>query len=117
MTRDDATKEAMARIRMNVDMYDAEWKQAEDMIMSQEINSPDALELEAPDTGSTEKHWRYGAPEKLTNSLLAMRDCQWIDHPMRQGFDINLRRFLHKHYPEEPLEDDYRLQVSKIQML
>ncbi|KAJ7052426.1 hypothetical protein C8F01DRAFT_1065968 [Mycena amicta] len=103
----DATKEAMARIRMAVNAHDKEQEEelnevAEHVGVSAE--SVRAAEQEPRPT--TDEHWRLGAPGKLEDSRLALRDASWLDEDTRCNFDKKLRAFLRNAVPDEALRPD-----------
>lgn len=101
MTRDDASKEAMARIRMTIDLADEENRKSENFQSNADI-----------EPALNDQHWAFGAPQKLVSSMTAIRNCFWIDEDMRKNFDTKLRSFVRKHFPQEQFDNHYRLTVS-----
>ncbi|KAJ7430758.1 hypothetical protein B0H11DRAFT_2390246, partial [Mycena galericulata] len=104
MTDLDATREAMALIRMTVDQYDAEISQRIADLSARADVSPNDIE-EVPDAPD-EDHWRLGAPQNLVNSRFALKDAVWINDATRRNFHSDLRNFIRNAFPDEPFRED-----------
>lgn len=104
MTDLDATREAMALIRMTVDQYDTEISQRIAELSERADVSPDDIE-EAPDIPG-EDHWRLGSPQNLVNSRFALKDAVWIKDATRRSFHSDLRNFIRNAFPDELLRED-----------
>ncbi|KAJ7665851.1 hypothetical protein DFH06DRAFT_1268156 [Mycena polygramma] len=104
MTELDVIKEAMARIRMTLNRYDAEiTERITELAERTDMNSAD---IEETSDAPNDDHWRLGSPQNLVDSRHAMKDALWINNQTRQTFDSDLRSFLQNTFPEEPLRED-----------
>ncbi|KAJ6474374.1 hypothetical protein C8R45DRAFT_1063502 [Mycena sanguinolenta] len=110
----DATKEAMARIRMAVNEADKQSQNHLESVASH-VNIPvsEAAAAEGGDTQNddTERHWQLGSPESLTDSRFAMRKAGWIDSTAAKDFDAHLRRFLHDAFPDVELGAESKILI------
>ncbi|KAJ7657002.1 hypothetical protein DFH06DRAFT_1410572 [Mycena polygramma] len=104
MTDLDAIREAMARIRMTLNQYDAEISERTSEMAERMDVTPREIQ-EVPDAPN-EDHWRLGSPQNLINSRYAMKETVWIDDTTRQNFHSDLRSFVRNTFPEEPLRED-----------
>ncbi|KAJ6589204.1 hypothetical protein B0H19DRAFT_1103276 [Mycena capillaripes] len=107
VTQVDATKEAMARIRMTVDEYDREVrKRTADVAQHAAVTTESVEAAEKTAICHDAPHWPLGSGEKLIDSRWAMNSVGWIDTKTKNTFDINLRRFLRDTFPDEYIRDD-----------
>ncbi|KAK6971572.1 hypothetical protein R3P38DRAFT_3413228 [Favolaschia claudopus] len=107
VARMDATKEAMARIRMTLDEYDKEEQERIETVAEHAAVPPESVPAaEAPSPEGDAPHWRLGSGGKLLDSKCAMNGIHWIDTKTRDAFDANLRRFLRNTFTDENLRDD-----------
>ncbi|KAJ7220258.1 hypothetical protein GGX14DRAFT_515671 [Mycena pura] len=90
----DATKEAMAKIRITVDAYDKELKEDLDELATHAGVAAASIRTTVEAMMDADEHWRLGAPGKLVDSRFAMRDATWLDQKTRDEFDGKLRTFL-----------------------
>ncbi|KAJ6470755.1 hypothetical protein C8R47DRAFT_1023403 [Mycena vitilis] len=104
MTDLDAIREAMARIRMTLNEYDAEVLDRTSKMAERIDVTPQEIQ-EIPDVPN-EDHWRLGSPQNLVNSRYSMKDTVWIDDTTRQNFHSELRSFVRETFPDEPLRED-----------
>ncbi|KAJ7019138.1 hypothetical protein C8F04DRAFT_1198019 [Mycena alexandri] len=104
MTSSDAVREAMARIRMTLNQYDAEISDRIAALAKRADVSPANIE-EMPDSAE-DNHWRLGAPQNLVDSRYAMKNTPWISDATRNSFTSALRTFIREAFPEEPLRAD-----------
>ncbi|KAF7317548.1 hypothetical protein MKEN_00841700 [Mycena kentingensis (nom. inval.)] len=110
----DATKEAMARIRLIVDMYDKEQAEAADdrakhAAIPPEVDQSVRRELSAQSEG--EEHWRLGARRNLVNSRVALSHAPWIEEDWRRNFDSKLRAFIREVFHDTALRPDGEEQI------
>lgn len=104
MTGLDAIREAMALIRMTLNQYDANISERIVQLAKHVDVSPD--EIRDADTVLDEDHWKLGSSQNLVNSRYAMKGAVWIDDLTRHNFHSDLRSFIRRAFPTEPLRDD-----------
>ncbi|KAJ7274786.1 hypothetical protein C8J57DRAFT_1592115, partial [Mycena rebaudengoi] len=97
-------REAMARIRMTLNQYDAEISERIAELAERAALSPNDIKdiQDAPD----KNHWRLGSPQNLVSSRFAMKDTTWINDLTRKNFHCDLRSFIQSTFPNEPLRED-----------
>ncbi|KAJ7645259.1 hypothetical protein DFH06DRAFT_1426092, partial [Mycena polygramma] len=90
MTDLDAIREAMARIRMTLNQYDAEISERTSEMAERMDVTPREIQ-EVPDAPN-EDHWRLGSPQNLINSRCAMKETE----PLREDGEeiITVRSFM-----------------------
>ncbi|KAJ7076600.1 hypothetical protein C8R43DRAFT_1177915 [Mycena crocata] len=96
MNRIDETQEAIARIRMAIDKFD---KQCEE---DEREDEPD-LEESSNTSALTSASWRFGAPDRLTNSRAFGDLLNSAGNPVKD-FDSMLRDFISEHFPGEQIQ-------------
>ncbi|KAJ6499836.1 hypothetical protein DFH09DRAFT_1336383 [Mycena vulgaris] len=104
MTRLDATREGMARIRMTLNQYDAEISERIEALAKRADVSPANIQ-DMPDSLDKD-HWRLGAPQNLVDVRSAMKNTTWINDSMRNNFTYTLRTFIRDTFPDELLRAD-----------
>ncbi|KAJ7325814.1 hypothetical protein DFH08DRAFT_916907 [Mycena albidolilacea] len=103
MGRIDETQEAIARIRMNIDIYDQSQHE------SQESEEVDESPVDVQDSA----HWAFGAPvsARLMNSraLEELNDSS----PAFGNFDFRLREFISETFPEECIRYEDTIMIRR----
>ncbi|KAJ7053222.1 hypothetical protein C8F01DRAFT_1065057 [Mycena amicta] len=102
----DATKEAMARIRMTINAYDNEQEEEVNEIAEHVGVPAESVRATVGDLAASDEHWRVGAPGKLEDSRFALRNASWLDDDTRRDFDKKLRAFLRDTFPDEAFRAD-----------
>ena len=101
----------MARIRMNVDAYDAQQaKPAENKAEHGGVLREDTQKVQQQ-LISSDVHWRFGAPRSKVDSRFALQDAPGIDAELRTEFDAKLRAFLRSAFPDASLRADGEEQI------
>ncbi|KAJ7221503.1 hypothetical protein GGX14DRAFT_669953 [Mycena pura] len=108
MVRHDETQEAVARIRMNIDNYDAAERAALDY---------DAEVDETPVDPSDDAHWSFGAPVPggMRNSRIV--PCLMQNYPAFADFDYRLRQFIQEEHPDEGILLEDTIMIRQFQCL
>ncbi|KAJ7076603.1 hypothetical protein C8R43DRAFT_1179843 [Mycena crocata] len=104
MNRIDETQEAIARIRMAIDKFD---KQCEE---DEREDEPD-LEESSNTSALTSASWRFGAPDRLTNSRAFGDLLNSAGNPVKD-FDSMLRDFISEHFPGEQVTFEQRIKIQ-----
>ncbi|KAJ7191815.1 hypothetical protein GGX14DRAFT_380770 [Mycena pura] len=102
----DATKEAMARIRMTINAFDKEQEQEANEIAEHVGVSAESMRRTAEELPASDDHWQVGAAGKLEDSRSALRNASWLDEETRDGLDKKLRAFLRDEFPDETFRAD-----------
>ncbi|KAJ7217054.1 hypothetical protein GGX14DRAFT_358335 [Mycena pura] len=102
----DATKEAMARIRMIVDAYDKELSEELDGVAGHAGVTSAAVREAIEDLSASDDHWRYGGLGRLEDSRSAFRNVPWLPVDLRRDFDRKLRAFLRDTFNDETFRAD-----------
>ncbi|KAJ7264829.1 hypothetical protein C8J57DRAFT_1436238 [Mycena rebaudengoi] len=98
MDRIDERQESIARIRMLVDDYDKEHRREAE----EEVDIKETKGAVNPSAA-----WKFGAPERRTNSRAFEQDSGSTLQPF-PNFDLALRDFIAEHFPED-LVQPYKL--------
>ncbi|KAJ7145980.1 hypothetical protein C8R44DRAFT_826977 [Mycena epipterygia] len=95
MHRINENQETIAWIRMAIDKYNRQREEDE--------REDEDVEEKASKSALSSVSWRFGAPEKITNSR-AFADSLKLAGHMVGDFDSLLRDFVVEHFPEERLQ-------------
>jgi hypothetical protein len=106
MDRIDETQEAIARIRMAIDKYDKQREEDE--------RSDEDLEEKPRKSDLTSASWRFGAPERTTNSRAFHEDLKLTGHSV-MDFDSLLRDFIAEHFPGERVSYEQLIRVRNLE--
>ncbi|KAJ6493758.1 hypothetical protein DFH09DRAFT_1337978 [Mycena vulgaris] len=104
MNRVDETQEAIARIRMAIDKYD---KQQEEDERADEDDFDAAPKISVRTSAS----WRFGAPQRLTNSKAFEQFLVSAGHPVKH-FDLMLRDFVAENFPGDRVSFEQHIQIQ-----
>ncbi|KAK6966916.1 hypothetical protein R3P38DRAFT_3337690 [Favolaschia claudopus] len=102
MTRIDENQEAIARIRMAIDEYEKQCTLDE--------REDDDLEESSNDSAVTSASWRFGSPERKTNSRAFADILKALGHSIGDFYTM-LRDFIAETFPGERMTYEQHIQI------
>ncbi|KAK6984567.1 hypothetical protein R3P38DRAFT_2575663, partial [Favolaschia claudopus] len=102
MTRIDENQESIARIRMAIDEYEKQ--------RTLDEKEEDNIEESSNHSAITPASWRFGAPERITNSRAFTDILKALGHSIGD-FDTMLRDFIAETFPGERITYEQHIQV------